>query len=406
MKFKMSLKFLLKFFGILLLSQNAISENVLTTITGVRIWPAPESTRIVFDLNKKPLYKIEQVTEKNQIIIKFTSSKLNPHCLSVLKKLPLKDSVVSKVKFFTEKNKMVSVILYLKKDLKPNSFILSPNQRYGHRLVVDLEQPNKNAFLALFAEPLLVEAPKLPHVKPSARKQHPQFVIAIDAGHGGEDPGAIGKNGTQEKVIALKVAQCLQELVNQQPNMKGVLIRTGDYYLGLQERVSRARLYQADLFVSIHADAYHSRSAEGASVFTLSERGASSVAAKMLAERENKADVIGGISLSTRNKVLASVLLDLSQTASQGAGNEAALHILKALEKLGPIHKRHVEQAGFAVLKAPDIPSLLVETGFISHPKTEAKLNDPLYQKKLARAMLQGIQRFFDGKMPVIAHNH
>lgn len=230
-------------------------------------------------------------------------------------------------------------------------------------------------------------------VKVLARKPAP-FIIAIDAGHGGEDPGAIGKRGTREKDVALAIAKQLKYLVDREPNMRAVLIRTGDYYIALQERVQRARRHHADLFISIHADAFHDRRAEGASVFTLSEKGASSAAARWLAARENRSDLIGGVKLKDKNKVLASVLLDLSQTKSTEEGHKAAHYILRSMGKIAVLHRGQVEQAGFAVLKAPDIPSLLVETGFISNLQGEAKLRNPQYQRHVAQAILNGVRHY------------
>ncbi len=228
------------------------------------------------------------------------------------------------------------------------------------------------------------------------------FIVAIDPGHGGQDPGAIGSRGTREKDIALTIAKKLQHLVNQQAGMKGVLIRDGDYYVHLRERTRLARKHGADLFISIHADSYKNSSAHGASVFVLSKRGASSEAARWLAAHENQADLIGGVSLNDKDSVLASVLLDLSQTASNSASIDLGEAVLRELDKIVPLHKRKVESAGFMVLKSPDIPSILVETGFISNRKGEENLKRDEYQWKLARAIMQGVLHYTDRRPPPV----
>jgi len=218
--------------------------------------------------------------------------------------------------------------------------------------------------------------------------------VAIDAGHGGEDPGAIGPRGTQEKKIVLSIAQKLAELVEDEPGMEPVMIRTGDYYVGLRQRIAIARERQADLFVSIHADAFHSPQANGASVYTLSQSGASSEAARWLAEQENRSDLIGGVSLDDKDDMLASVLLDLSQTASTQASLTMGSTVLKQLGGITRLHAKRVQNAGFAVLKSPDIPSILVETGFISNPENEKSLRQGTYQEKIARAIFNGIKEY------------
>jgi N-acetylmuramoyl-L-alanine amidase len=335
---------------------------------------------------------------------------------------------------------MTTLALDLEKPLKPSSFTLTPNQQYGHRLVLDLEtgieeaasenenenenENEKQAILALFEadtpHPDLTakispketkkSAPKVKKTSLSKDKtpipiktvvSKPDFIVAIDPGHGGEDPGAIGPCGTREKDIVLSIARYLKEMIDKEPGMKSVLIRSGDYYVGLQDRVARARKHKADLFVSIHADAFPDKRAEGASVFTVSEKAASSTAAKWLADRENRSDLVGGVSLANKNQVLASVLLDLSQTASKEEGLHAAKHVLKSLNKVGSLHSRRVEQAGFAVLKAPDVPSVLVETGFISHPHSEKKLKTAQHQKKLASAIMAGIREYHNKRIKI-----
>ncbi|MEW8498545.1 MAG: N-acetylmuramoyl-L-alanine amidase [Candidatus Thiodiazotropha taylori] len=229
---------------------------------------------------------------------------------------------------------------------------------------------------------------------------HRDVVIAVDPGHGGEDPGARGRKGTYEKDVVLAIGRKLVKMLNQQKGMRAVLIRDGDYYLGLRKRIAKARAHQADLFVSIHADAFRDPKVRGSSVYTLSRSGASNEAARWLAERENSADLVGGVSLEDKDDMLASVLLDLSQIGTLQASSEAASRVLTELKTLGKTHKRKVQQAGFVVLKSPDIPSMLVETAFISNPDEERRLRDPKHQNKVARALMKGIRDYFKYQPP------
>jgi N-acetylmuramoyl-L-alanine amidase len=305
----------------------------------------------------------------------------------------------------------------------PNIFSLPPNDRYGNRLVLDLESSEKQQILALFdlddldktnmpvgsvtattpaaiatknASAAATAITIAPIIAPSSnQKSSQQLIIAIDPGHGGEDPGAIGPRGTLEKDIVLQIARILKTQINNKKNMRAYLIRNGDYYISLRERMVRARQHKADLFISLHADAFANITANGASVFVLSERGATSAAAKWLARSQNQSDTIGGVRLKNRDEVLTSVLLDLSQTANATASLDAAKNILLAMQKNVTLHKDHVEQANFMVLKAPDVPSVLVETGFISHPKTELKLRDKAYQQKIVGSIVRGVEQYF-----------
>jgi len=365
----------------------------------------------------------------------------------------IKSNAKSSVQPVQGQGKDIRIEFDLIHGLKPAVFTLAPNQSYGNRLVIDLEmdQNERDTILALFeadapvmssgsenkiegvtlpsklsgtaedttsqkargSDPLSIQTVQketrvsdaisirdpistpqpIEPVKTLAKKKT-SFIVAIDPGHGGEDPGAIGRRGTREKDVVLAISRQLKTMIDKEPNMKGILIRNGDYYVALHERVKRARNHRADLFVSIHADAFHDRRADGASVFSISERGVSSAAARWIAARENRSDLIGGVKLHDKNKVLAEVLLDLSQTKSKEEGYKAAKYILSSMGKIGTLHGGKVEQAGFAVLKAPDIPSLLVETGFISNLKGEAKLRHPEHQRKIARAILEGIRHY------------
>jgi N-acetylmuramoyl-L-alanine amidase len=242
---------------------------------------------------------------------------------------------------------------------------------------------------------------------PKARKRNePQVVrlltVAIDAGHGGEDPGAKGRHGTYEKDVTLSIARRLKTLVDAEPNMRGVLIRDGDYYVALQERVTKARRVRADLFVSIHADAFVKPHARGSSVFALSKRGATSAAARWLAKKENEADLLGGVKLDVPDPYLRETLLDLSQDGTIHHSIKLGAAVLAELGELNTLHKPRVEQAGFAVLKAPDIPSILVETAFISNPSEEKKLRNTAYQEKIANAIFSGIRKYFTNNPPTL----
>jgi N-acetylmuramoyl-L-alanine amidase len=277
------------------------------------------------------------------------------------------------------------IVLDLKRETRPRSFTLKPGGRHGNRLVVDLYETG-----VAKSKPAAANKP-LPQSKPQAR----DLIIAIDAGHGGEDPGAIGRGGTREKDVVLSIARRLEALIKAEPGMRPVLIRQGDYYIGLRQRIDKARKHGADLFVSIHADGFRDRRVQGSSVFVLSRRGASSEMARWLAAKENASDLAGGVSLDDKDDLLAEVLLDLSQTATIEASIDVAGNMLQELQRVGKTHKSSVQQAGFVVLKSPDIPSVLVETAFISNPVEERKLRDTRHQQYLARAMLRGIQRYF-----------
>jgi N-acetylmuramoyl-L-alanine amidase len=275
------------------------------------------------------------------------------------------------------------IVIDLAKSVKAKSFALKPNSEYGHRLVIDLETGQTVSS----ATASVVQTAS----NPASRKR----VIAIDAGHGGDDSGARGKRGTREKDVVLSIARKLKTLVNKQPGMRAVLIRDGDYFLPLRKRMRKARAANADMFISIHADAFHKRSARGSSVFVLSQRGATSEMARWLAARENAADLVGGVSLDDKDPVLKEVLLDLAQTSTRQSSVEAANYIFKEMKRLGKTHKNRVQKAGFMVLKSPDIPSLLVETAFISNPKEEKRLRSPRHQQKIAQAIMNGVQKYF-----------
>jgi N-acetylmuramoyl-L-alanine amidase len=330
------------------------------------------------------------------------------------------DPFIKSVRVGRFKPGVVRLVLDLKTEVKPQLFDLKPVKDYGHRLVLDvypalpadplmalLEKPAETAGAPAAAEPgNLATAPVATKEKPKAapviakidkipEMRARTLVIALDAGHGGEDPGALGRSGSKEKHVTLAVARKLKTLMANMPNMRGVLIRDGDYFIPLSGRIAKARKARADLFISIHADAFIKPNARGSSVFALSERGATSTAARWLAKKENEADLIGGVNIAVKDPYLARTLLDLSQTATINDSMKLAKHVLSELGDINDLHRGQVEQAGFAVLKSPDIPSILVETAFISNPEEEKRLNDDAYQTKLAAAILNGINRYF-----------
>lgn len=350
------------------------AETVM--IESLRVWAAPDSTRVVFDVSAPVKYKVFSLESPDRMVIDIKHARL--------KKRPTQpgagDHYLRRVRAAARNGRDLRVVLDLKQAAIHQSFQLEPNQYYGHRLVIDLHGGKAGATPA----------------KPAGAPARPRdVIIAIDAGHGGEDPGAIGPGGTYEKDVVLQIAKTLARAINRERGMRAVLIREGDYYMSLRKRIVSARRHKADLFLSIHADAFPNRKVQGASVYTLSRRGASSEAARWLAERENAADLVGGVSLDDKDDVLASVLLDLSQTASLEASIDVADRVLKGLQRVGKVHKKSVQSAGFAVLKSPDIPSILIETAFISNPSEEKKLLSHKHRGNLAGAIVTGLRGYF-----------
>jgi N-acetylmuramoyl-L-alanine amidase len=348
-----------------------------THIQGLRMWPAPDNTRLVFDLDGPVQHSLFTLKNPDRIVVDLADTKLRNKLPELDKSAPIKG-----IRYATRNDSDLRIVLDASRPLRPKSFALKPYGEHGHRLVIDLQhKPGKKTVTA--------------HVDKRPDKLR-DIVVAIDAGHGGEDPGARGYRGTREKDVVLAIARRLKQLVAREPGMKPVMIRDGDYYISLRGRIERARKQQADIFISIHADAFHNPRARGSSVYTLSRRGATSEAARWLAESENKSDLIGGVRLDDKDDLLASVLLDLSQTASLEASLDVADNILGGLDKLGRLHKRRVQSANFLVLKSPDIPSVLVETAFISNPEEERKLRSPKHQQRIAHAMMNGIRGYFE----------
>jgi N-acetylmuramoyl-L-alanine amidase len=376
------------------------------TVQGVRMWPAPDNTRLVFDVSGPPEHSLFTLIEPDRIVIDIKRAQL----AKPVSGLDYSKGAVGNIRTAMQENGDLRVVLDLKKSVRPKSFALAPNAEYGHRLVVDLadavvlspQATNQALPPPVAPQPLpQTQAPPTPvRTITDSTDAGRDIVIAIDAGHGGDDPGAIGSGGTREKDVVLAIALKLAELLRRESGMRPVLTRDGDYYIGLRRRVEIAREQKADLFISVHADAFKNRNARGSSVFTLSPRGASSEYARLLAEKENDSDLIGGVSLDDKDDMLASVLLDLSQTATMEASSDVGGHVLSQLRTVNPLHKARVEQAGFRVLKAPDLPSILVETAFISNPSEERKLRSVSEQQRFASAILQGVRGYFRKSPP------
>jgi N-acetylmuramoyl-L-alanine amidase len=398
-----------------------------TPVVSTRVWPAQDYTRITLESAAPIQYQVLQLKNPERLVLDLEDIAVTPALEGLAGKIGAGDPYVKAVRVGRFKPGVVRLVFDLKAEAKPEVFTLRPIAEYGHRLVLDIYPAHAvDPLLALF-EKSLDSQPETPAV-PGARDAKPAgapaapidgarstpagiaakpgsspgksdsqrlILIAIDAGHGGEDPGARGRRGTHEKDVTLAIARKLKALVDQEPGMRAALTRDGDYFIPLQLRVQKARNIHADLFVSIHADAFIKSDARGSSVFALSENGATSAAARWLAKKENEADLIGGVNLDVADPYLKQTLLDLSQTATINDSLKLAKSVLNELGEINPLHKGSVEQAGFAVLKAPDVPSILVETAFISNPDEEKKLKDEAYQEKIADAILAGIKRYF-----------
>ncbi|MBI1943555.1 MAG: N-acetylmuramoyl-L-alanine amidase [Betaproteobacteria bacterium] len=363
-------------------------------ITSTRIWPARDYTRVTLESRSELKFTVFAVKSPERLVLDLEGVELGAALAELDGKVATGDPYIDKLRVARNRPGVVRLVLDLKTEVKPQVFTLKPIADYGHRLVLDL-------YPVVPPDPLaaLIEADgKLPKAGEASPAEKPKVArlatIVIDAGHGGEDPGALGRLGSREKDITLTIAKRLKALVDAEPEMRALLTRDGDYYLPLQMRVDKARRVKADLFVSVHADAFIRPHARGSSVFALSERRATSEAARWLARKENEADLVGGVSLDVKDRYLAQTLLDLSQTATIDQSLRLGNAVLGELGQVNTLHKARVEQAGFAVLKAPDVPSILVETAFISNPEEEKRLNDEDYQDQLARAILGGIKRY------------
>ncbi len=361
---------------------SSFSFAAQTRVNGVRIRTSSENTRLVFDTSHIPEHKIFQLKNPARLIIDFNNTKLAGKL-----KLPRNSSpLIKRLRTAKRGKNNLRVVFDLQKNISPKSFVLKATKKTSARLVIDLKSKNSKTKI----------------VKSSTRKIKP-FIVAVDAGHGGKDPGARGASGTLEKTVVFQIAQKLTKIINKNPNMQAFMVRKGDYFISLKERSKIARRKNADLFISIHADAFSSPKASGASVFTLSRGGATSEAARWLASHENAADLMGGIKLNDKDDVLASVLLDLSQSASQNISQLVAKEVLANFGKIGKLHSKTVQKAGFRVLKSPDVPSILVETAYISNPAEERRLKSRKYQYKLANAINKGVVSY--AKKHIIAFN-
>jgi len=356
-----------------------------------RIWPARDYTRLTLESRDEIKFTLFGVKDPARLVLDLELAELSPALLELNTKVAADDPYVQGLRVAHNRPGVVRLVLDLKAEVKPQVFTLKPIAEYGHRLVLDLYPMVPLDPLAALIEE--AQKPKAPD-KSKASKVARLAIIVIDAGHGGEDPGATGRHGSREKNITLTIARRLKGLVDAEPNMRALLTRDGDYYLPLHVRVDKARKVKADLFVSIHADAFIRQHARGSSVFALSERRATSEAASWLAKKENEADLVGGVNLDIKDVYLKKTLLDLAQTATIDHSLRLGDLVLRRLGAVNNLHRPRVQQASFAVLKAPDVPSILVETAFISNPREEKRLNDESYQNKLARAVLDGIRDY------------
>ena len=401
---------------ILSVSPLAGAAAKLPSVLAVRIWPAADYTRVTLEHDAPLKYTHFTVENPDRLVVDIEGVEFNSVLDSLARKVATDDPYIKLLRAGRFKPGVVRLVMELKTKINPQVFELKPVGEYGHRLVLDVYPVNPpDPLMALLegrkeaVEPLKIEpeepvkkaekSPEAPEVITSKKSGKPivdrLVTITLDPGHGGEDPGAIGQGGSYEKNVTLQVAKRLKARLDAEPNMRAVLTRDSDFFVPLHMRVQKARRIQSDLFLSIHADAWIKPDARGSSVFVLSEKGASSTQARLLAQKENEADLIGGVNIGAKDPFLARTLLDLSQTATINDSLRLGKYLLGELGTINTLHKAQVEQAGFAVLKAPDIPSALIETAFISNPEEERRLNDDAYQEKLADAMVRGIRQYF-----------
>ena len=406
-------------------SQLAFGAKLLA----VRMWPAEDYTRVTLESDEILKVSHQLLTNPHRLVVDVEGLELTNTLKELVAKVKSNDPYVSQVRVGQFQPRVVRLVFDLKESIQPQLFSLEPVGSYQNRLVFDLyptvandplmelvrSSSKKSAALDLEdpigaiarKEALKQDKQDKSNKDDSAHKSDPKssykrlLTIAIDPGHGGEDPGAIGKRGSREKDIVLAIARKLKDKIEQEPDMRSYLTRDGDYFVPLHTRVNKARRVQADLFVSVHADAFVQPHAKGASVFALSQQGATSTAARWLANKENNADLIGGLNIKSQDKQVAQLLLDMSTTAQIKDSLKLGDALLKQIGGFAKLHKKHVEQASFAVLKAPDVPSILIETAFISNPEEEARLNDLEYQEQIASAILKGIRSYFAKNPPV-----
>lgn len=410
---------------LLLMLNFAVPLQAAQSVSAVRIWPAEDYTRITLESKTAFKFSMIEIPNPDRIVLDIEDADINEELKSISSKVIPNDPFIKGVRLGRFKANVVRLVVDLKAKVRPKIINLPPAGNYHERLVLDI-YPQKDSLMSMLdardgqsgkqtasIKPVnneVMNQASLAKIPPQEKssvfrgkpKKNREIVIAIDAGHGGEDPGAIGANGSYEKDVTLKLAKKLKEKIDKEPNMRAVLTRDGDYFIPLRGRVMKARKLQADLFVSIHADAAENRSARGSSVFALSERGATSASARYLAQKENESDLIGGVSLDDKDPILAKTLLDLSQTVTINDSLKLGESVLGQISKINRLHKNQVEQAGFAVLKSPDIPSILVETAYISNPEEERKLNSLEYQHQLSNSILSGIKTYFSSN-PALA---
>jgi N-acetylmuramoyl-L-alanine amidase len=410
-----------------------VARAAVREIASARLWPAQEYTRLILESPAPIEYQLVQLKQPNRVVLDLARVDATPELVRLAARVQGSDPYIAAIRIGTPSGGFLRVVLDVKGDVAPQVFTLKPVAEFGYRLVVDLYPPvpldplmallESEARKAAMPAPS-VTAPKpvpppspsaglatnetkaAPSPPPTARASAPvatvrPITVAIDPGHGGEDPGAIGRSGTYEKNVTLAIARKLKAILDAEPNMRAMLTRDDDYFVPLRARVQKARRVQADLFISIHADAYREANARGSSVFALSEHGATSAAARWLAQKENESDLIGGVNLDSKDPVLARTLLDLSQTAQINDSLKVGRQVLQGIASQNTLHKATVEQAGFAVLKAPDIPSILIETAFISNPDEEKMLRNERYQQRFAEAIAIGVRRYFARNPPL-----
>ncbi|WP_293931390.1 N-acetylmuramoyl-L-alanine amidase [Iodobacter sp.] len=388
------------------------------SVVAVRVWPAQAYTRVTIESTVALTFKQFSLKDPERLVVDLEGIDINNELQSLSSKVGGDDPYIQQLRAARNKPGTVRLVLDLKAEIKPQIFTLNPVGEYKHRLVIDLYPASQNDPLLAFLDDQNSDSkPAPPTPPPAATKPEPEnkdgsvdrskmkvdrlITVVLDPGHGGEDPGAVGPGGNHEKTVVLAIAKKLKALLENEPNIRVVLTRDGDFFVPLGVRVKKARAVQADLFVSIHADAFTRPDANGSSVFMLSEKGASSTAARWLAQTQNDADLIGGVKFDIKDKALAHTLMDLTQTATNNDSMKLAKSMLGELGSINRLHKQNVELAGFAVLKAPDIPSILVETAFISNPQEEQKLIDEAYQQKMASALHKGIKRYFAKNPPL-----
>jgi N-acetylmuramoyl-L-alanine amidase len=382
------------------------------TVASARLWPAQEYTRLILESASPVAHQLLAMKNPERLVLDLEGVEVNPELLDLPRRVLPNDPYIQAIRVAQFRPGVLRIVLDLKAEVNPQLFALKPVGDYGHRVVLDLYPLTPpDPLMALLEgergerarEPAGTEpAPATPSGKDATtRETRRPIVVAIDPGHGGEDPGAIGHRGTYEKTVALAIARKLKASLDDEPGMRAMLTRDDDYFVPLDARVQKARRVRADLFISIHADAFTTPSARGSSVFALSEHGATSAAARWLAQHENEADLIGGVNLDARDPIVKTVMLDMSQTAQISDSLRVGRSVLDGIGAVNALHKGSVEQAGFAVLKAPDIPSILVETAFISNLEEEQKLRDDAHQRKLAESIRSGVKRYFAQNPPL-----